>query len=102
MDDINVQRYKKEEEKWMRAAGLFVKYSIVMNQGKFKSSSKTFSFNSVSVIKENLSQVQNIFFQFYKRYQGKFKSSSKTFTFNSTSVLNKVNLNVWQACHDLF
>jgi hypothetical protein len=58
MDDINVHRYKKEEEKWMRAVGLFLNYSIVVNQGTFKSSSKTFTFNSISVIKENLSQVQ--------------------------------------------
>jgi hypothetical protein len=34
--------------------------------------------------------------------QGKFKSSSKHFTFNDISVFKKVNLNVWQTCHDLF
>ncbi len=57
MDDINVHRYKKDEEKWIRAVGLFLNYSIVVNQGKFKSFSKTFTFYSVSVINENLSQV---------------------------------------------
>ncbi len=35
-------------------------------------------------IKENLSQTQRLFH------------------FNATSVLKKVNLNVWQTCHDLF
>jgi hypothetical protein len=43
----------------MRAVGLFLNYSIVVNKEKFKSSSKTFTFNSISVIKKNLKVVGN-------------------------------------------
>jgi hypothetical protein len=41
-------------------------------------------------------------FQSFVVNQRKVKLSSKTFYFQCYKCLKKVNLNVWQTCHDLF